>query len=65
MTVILTLKRVRKPHDHKKTRNSLFIIQMKGASNEHVRVPPGVNISDGTGGVTAPALKVLALVGNI
>ena len=38
---------------------------MEGASDEHVGGPPGANISDGRGGVTAPGLKALVLVDNI
>ena len=65
MTVILTLKGVDKPHDHKNTTNSLSMIQFKGASNERVRGPPVANISDGPKGVTALSSKALALVDNI
>ena len=38
---------------------------MERSSNERVRGPPGVNIPDGFGGVTAPGSKSLALVENI
>ena len=65
MVVILAFKRVHKPHDHKKTRNSLSIIQMKRCSDEHVREPPGSNISDLSGGFMAPGSKSLASVDNI
>ena len=65
MTVILTLKGVHRPHDHKKTTNSPSIILLKGASGELVVGPPGANISDVPGGVTTPGLKDLALVDNI
>ena len=56
---------MRKPHNHKNTRNSLLMIQMKGASNDCVEGQPGANISDGPGGVTAPGSKSLVKVDNI
>ena len=65
MTVILELKGLVKPHDHKKMRNSLSIIKMERSSKERVRRPTGANISDGLWGVTAPSFKYLALVENI
>ena len=61
----LMLKGVRHPQDHKKMTNRLLMIQPKGASNEHLRGPPVANIFDGPGGVTAPGLKSIALVGDI
>ena len=64
MAVILELKGVRKPHQDKKTINSLLIIMMDKASNKRVGGPPGVNISDGFGGVMAPGSKALASVDN-
>ena len=65
MTVILTLTGVRKPHDHKKTTNSLSMIQLKGASDERIGGPPGANISDSPGGFTLPGSKYLSWVGDI
>ena len=55
---------MRKPHDHENTKKSLLIIQMEKASDNRVGGPPGVNISDGFGGVAAPVSKALALVDN-
>ena len=65
MTVILTLKWVRKPHDHKNIRNILSMIQLKRASDERVGGPLGANIPDDPGGVMAPGFKFLASVDNI
>ena len=56
---------MRKPYDNKKTTNSLSVIQLKGASNERVEGPPGANVSDGPGGVTALGSKSMASVVNI
>ena len=64
MAVILALNGVRKSHEHKKTRITQSIIMMKKSSNERAGGPPGVNISDGFGGVTASGSKALALVEN-
>ena len=65
MTVILTLKGVHKPHDHKKTTNSLLMIKMNGDFDERVRGPSGANISDCPRGVTSQILKALVLVDDI
>ena len=64
MAVILALKEARNPYDHKKTRNSLPIIQMEKASDKHVGGTLGVNISDVFGGVTEHGLKPLESVEN-
>ena len=56
---------MRKPHDHINMTNSLLMIKLKGDSDDRVGGPPGANISDGPGGVTAPGSKSLALVENI
>ena len=37
---------------------------MEKSSDKHVEGPPGVNVSDGFGGVRSPGLKSLALVDN-
>ena len=65
MKVILALKGVCKPHKQFFLRNSLLIIKMERSSNECVGGPPGANISDVYGWVTAPGLKALASVDNI
>ena len=62
MEVILTLKGVRNPQDHKKTATILLIIKLKRASDERVGGPPGANILDSSGGVMAPGSKSLASV---
>ena len=60
--VSLTLKWVRNPHDHKKAKKILLVLQLRGSSDESAGGPLGDIISDGSGGVTAPGLKALALV---
>ena len=65
MMVILALKGMCEPHNHKKTIISLLMIQLERASDKHVGGPQGANVSDGTGRITVPDLKALASVGNI
>ena len=64
MAVILALIGVCKTNDHQNTRNSLLTIQMEKSSDESVGGTPGVNISDGFRGVTAPGSKSLVLIEN-
>ena len=64
MAVILAFIEVHKPHNHEKTRNSLLIIQMEKSYNECARGPPGLNISEGFGGVMVPGPKALSSVDN-
>ena len=45
--------------------NGLSSIQLRRVSEERVGGPPGVNISNGPGGVTSPVLKALASVDDI
>ena len=44
MAVILVLKGVLNPHEHEKTRNSILIIIMDKASDEHITGTLGVNL---------------------
>ena len=59
------LEGVCKPHYHKNMTNSILMIQLKVAFDEHVRGPPGANNSDCPRGVMAPGLKDLASVDDI
>ena len=64
MAVILALREIHKPQNHKKLINCLSIIKMEKASNGCVGGTLGVNISDGFRGITMLVSKALALIEN-